>query len=257
MSGYDVDIEKDHLPVDRTAPDKAFGPGKKGRAILTVVAVIVGLLILSVLVAAMAGLLYWRSLQNSPQYALAEVVDASRNGNEERVYQLIDVDSVVDSFVPQVMDKAMELYGRGVPPAVIRKARAVAAPILPVVKQRARAALPGLIRERTERFKSVPFWGLAVGADRYLDVDIKGDVATVKSDADGRPLELTMRRSQGKWRVVAVKDDQLAKNIASRIGEELIILARQAGEVKIEELGRRLGIDSAGDLMKAAEDLLK
>ena len=68
---------------------------------------------------------------------------------------------------------------------------------------------------------------------------------------------MTMKRENGTWKVVAVKDDELAERIASKIGQEIILLAREAGKTRIEDLGRRLGLDGIGDLMKHAEGLLK
>jgi len=255
MSGFEVNISQADEPPEDNAPEV---PVKKGRrTVLRVLAVIAVLGIMSFLLAAVAGYLYWRSLSNSPQYALALLVEAARTGDDKKVNEYVDVDAVVEDFVPQITDKAVEMYGRGLPPAVIKQAEIVAAPLIPVIKQRARAELPRLLREKTAKYKDVPFWALAIGAGRYLDVKTDGDRATVAGRSGDRELELRMKREGGRWKIVGVKDDELAEKIASKIGQELIALARQAGRTRIEDLGRSLGLDGIGDLLKQAEDIFK
>ncbi|QQS41136.1 MAG: DUF2939 domain-containing protein [Acidobacteriota bacterium] len=256
-SRFEVVIEdKGSSPVLSAAADAERRTEKRAGA-LKALAIIAVILSVSAVVAAAAGFLYWRSLVDSPQYALAELVEAAHRDDQEKIAELVDVDSVVENFVPQVTEKAIELYGRGLPPETIKKAQIVATPILTVVKARARSELPGLLRERTSRLKNVPFWGLVVGADRYLEIEIDGDSAIIRSGREERPLELTMKRSGDVWRVTEVRDEELANKIAGKIGQELILIAKEAGEGKIEDVGRRLGIDGIGDLLKQAEEIFK
>ncbi|HUF03852.1 MAG TPA: DUF2939 domain-containing protein [Aridibacter sp.] len=256
-SRFEVVIEDEREPPVLSAAADAERRAAKRAGALKALAIIAVLLFIAAVITALAGFFYWRSLVDSPQYALAHLVEAAHEGDEKKIGELVDVDSVVENFVPQVTEKAVELYGRGLPPEIIKKAEMVAAPILPVVKARARSELPGLLRERTAALKSVPFWGLAIGADRYLEIEIDGGTAVIRGQSEDRPLELTMRRSETGWRVVAVRDEELAKNIAGKIGQELIFLAKEAGEGKIEDVGRRLGIDGIGDLLKQAEEIFK
>ena len=255
MAGFQVDITEADEPQ---AIPAASAPETKGRRIfLRLLAAAVVLAVTFFAVASVSSLLYWRSLSQSPQYTLALVVDAARNGDDRKVNEYVDVDAVVEDFVPQITAKAVEMYGRGLSPEVIKKAEVVAAPLVPVIKQRARSELPRLLRKKTERYKDVPFWALAFGAGRYLDVKTEGDEATVRGRSGERELELRMKREDGRWKIVAVKDDTLAEEVASKIGQELIFLARQAGRGRIEDLGRSLGLDGIGDLLKKAEDIFK
>src|SRR6185369_10505220 len=141
------------------------------------------------------------------------------------VGQLVDIDAVVDDFIPQITDKAVELYGRGQPPTVIAKVAQIAQPLLPAVKDRARAELPKAIRSRTEQFGYVPFFAMVLGAERYLDIQVQGDQAFVKSKLPDRKLELKMRRDGDRWRIIGVRDEQLATNIAQTIGQQIMVLA--------------------------------
>lgn len=215
------------------------------------------MILLAAAAAVVGGFLYWRSLVASPQYSLAQMIEAARNGDDARVNEFIDLDEVVEDFVPQVTDEAVDLYGRGLPREVVEKARLVAAPVLPVIKERARAELPDLLRERTEAYRDVPFWAIVIGAGQYLDIRVEGDLAEISGGDEERPLDVKMRWSGDRWVVIAVRDKVLAKKIAEKIGQEIILLARLANEGKLEEAGRMLGIDGVEDLLKQAEEIFR
>ena len=114
-----------------------------------------------------------------------------------------------------------------------------------------------MIREKTKKFEDIPFWAIAIGASRYLEIREEGDKAFVKSKLADRPLELEMKRNGDKWQIVAFKDEQLAQKIAGKIGQEIIGLAKDRGKNQIEKVGKDLGLDNVNDLIKKAEDLLK
>lgn len=217
--------------------------------------VIVTTIILTVLAAgAIAGLIYYRSLLNTPQYSLAMIIDAAKRDDRAEVDSLVDTDAVVDDFVPQVTGKAIELYGRGQKPETLAQLAKIAEPIMPAVKERAAAELPRVIRERTERFGYVPFFAMVMGADRYLDITVSGDVATVKSRLADYPLELTMRKSGTKWQIVGVRDDQLATDIARKIGQEIIAIASTGGP---KDAANKFGVGNLAELLKQAEELVR
>lgn len=174
---------------------------------------------------AAAAYLYWRNMQHTPQYSIALIVDAARTGDEAAFNRLVDIDLVVDDFVPQITGKAVELYGRGLPPEVLSKAELAAAPFIPAIKEKARAELPKVIKAKTKQLENVPFAALVFGADRYLDIQIDGDRATVKSVRPEDSFTLKMRRDGERWVIVGLTDEQLAQSIAQRIGQELMRLA--------------------------------
>src|SRR5690606_20797271 len=175
--------------------------------------------------AAAAAYFYWRNVQHTPQYSIALVVDAARSGDDERFNELVDIDSVVDNFVPQITANAVELYGRGLPPEVLSKAELAAAPFIPAIKEKARAELPKVIKAKTKQLEKVPFAALVFGADRYLNINIDGALATVKSVRPEDSFTLEMRRDGERWVIVGLTDEQLAESIARRIGQELMRLA--------------------------------
>jgi hypothetical protein len=255
MSKFVVDLSKSSIPNKQNI--SAFGeyqqPKKRGKfvKIAGVTAILLGVILL---IGAIGGYFYWQSYKNTPQYSLALLIDAARRDDQAMIDQLVDTNAVVDDFLPQITGKAAELYGRGLPPQALARVAQVAAPILPAVKERAKAELPRVIREKTEKFANVPFAAIVLGADKYLEITQEGDAAFVKSKLADRPLEVKMKRNGDKWQVIGVTDEQLATRIAQKIGQEIIAVAAKGG---INNAGRNLGVNNLQDLLKQAEDILK
>jgi hypothetical protein len=220
------------------------------RIVATIAGVLGGLILIGVL----AGYLYWRSFEDTPQYSLALLVEAARQDDQAQVDQIVAIDSIVDDFVPQITGKAVELYGRGLPPKTIDRVARVAAPVMPALKDRARAQLPVLIRKKTARFESVPFAAMVLGADRYLDIRPNGDTAIITSKLPEHSFEVRMKRNGQGWTIVSVRDDALATEIAQKVGQEIIAVASNGG---VNAAGERLGIKNLNVLLQEAEEILR
>jgi len=230
-------------------------PGAKKRPRWKKVLGITAIVLVVILIASgIGGYFYWQHLKTTPQYSLALLVDAARQNDPKTMDEVVDINAVVDDFLPQITGKAVEMYGRGLPPQVIARVAQIAAPVLPAVKERAREELPGVIRERTDKFKSIPFWAIAMGAEQYLEIRTEGDIAYVKSLVPERPLEVKMRRNGDKWQIVGLKDEALATKIAQKIGQSIIAIATKGG---INSAGERsLGIKNLQDLLERAQEAL-
>jgi hypothetical protein len=215
--------------------------------------VLIALVVVGVLITA-AGCLYWRSLRSTPQYSLALLIDAARRDDKQAIGSLVDTDKVVDDFVPQIIDSAVEMYGRGLPAQTISNLTVVAAPIMPALKDRAQAEIPRVIRERTSKFDYVPFPAIVMGADRYLDIKVSGDTAEVTSKIPDKPLDVRMMRVGDHWQVVGVGDKDLADKIAKTVGQQIIAVASGAN---IGDASKKLGVRNLQDVLKRAEELLR
>jgi hypothetical protein len=124
---------------------------------------------------------------------------------------------------------------------------------MPAVKDRARSALPRLIRERLEKIGDVPFPALVIGAERYLSIETSGDSATVRPRTGDRAFELRMVRAGDRWKVVAVRDSALAAEISRKLGQEIIAIALDP-----ENVGpNRLGVGNLSDLLRSAQEILQ
>lgn len=226
------------LPAESTAPKKpsAFVKFLKITGVTLAVVLLVG---------AIGSYLYWRSVKKTPEYSLALLVRAARRDDTAEMERLVDTEAVVDNFMPQVTDKAVELYGRNLPPQVIAKVERVAAPVIPIIKERAKTELPRVIREKTEPVEKVPYWVIALFARRAINVSIEKDTATITSKLPERPLELTMKRDVDGWKVTAMKDDVLARKIAEKIGQDIIAAASKGG---IKKAAEQLGVKDLDQL---------
>lgn len=211
-------------------------------------------IIAAIIVAALIGFyFYWQNMKSTPQYSLAVIVDAAGANDEPTVNRLVDIDAVVDDFLPQITDKAVELYGRGMPADVIRRVEKVAAPVMPAVKERARAELPGAIRQKTNEFGSVPFAAMVLGADTYLDIGINGDDAVVRSRLPEHDFEVRMRRDGRAWKIVGLTDQKLATTIARRVGQDILAIATNSSS----PAKTRLGVKNINELLNEAEEIFK
>jgi hypothetical protein len=221
---------------------------KKRSVIKKVLLFLVGFLFFSLIIGLIGGFFYWQSIKKSPQYSLALLVEAARNDDNAQISQLVDTEAVIDSFVPQITDKAIELYGRNLPKDLISKAMQLGLPaVKPKIKEIAAKELPKLIREKTKQAEKVPYWLIALGASTALDIKIEGETATITSTIPDKPLELTMKKNGDKWKVTAVKDDKLATQIAQSIGQKILKSANESG---IENIGKQLGLENLGDILK-------
>jgi hypothetical protein len=255
MSKFTVDLgdtppsgQPAHSPLAEYAVVRERG---KRRKILKIVA---GAVLVLLVAGGIAGYFYWQNLKKTPQYSLALLVDAARRDDQKTIDEVINTNAVVDDFMPQITGKAIELYGRGLPPETISRISLIAQPVMPAIKERARDALPKMIRDKTAKFQNIPFWAMAAGAERYLEIRIEGDIAYVKSKIPDRPLEVIMRRNGEKWQIVGVKDEELATRIAEKVGQSIIALASKTG---VNAAGERLGIKNLQDVLNQARDLLE
>ncbi|MEO8041042.1 MAG: hypothetical protein ABI646_00410 [Acidobacteriota bacterium] len=228
----------------------AASPAKPRKLVLRIFGVLAAIFIFGFV----GGYLYWQSFKNTPQYSLALLVDAARRNDQAEVDHFVAVDSIVDEFMPQITGKAVEIYGRGLPPQTIARVARVATPVMPALKERARVQLPNLIRKKTKRFESVPFAALVLGAGRYLDIKENGDTATVRSKLPEHSFEVRMQRSGSEWKIVGVRDEALATEIAQKVGQEIIAVAANGGA---DAAGDRLGIRNLNTLLQQAEEIFR
>lgn len=255
MGKFAVNI--DDRPFGATEAEAAQPPPShvpRRRGMFRTVAVTAILTFLTVgAVAGIGFFFYWRHLKTTPQYSLALIVDAAKRNDAKTVGELVDIDAVVDDFLPQITGKAVEMYGRNLPPDTLHRIARIAAPVMPAVKDRARDELPGAIRQKTETFGDVPFAAMVLGADTYLDIKVDGDSATVRSKVPEHNFEVKMTRTGDRWKIAGVRDEELATRIAQRIGQEIVAIAVNGAGSKQS----RLGVKNINELLRQAEEIFR
>ncbi|HEV2765994.1 MAG TPA: DUF2939 domain-containing protein [Pyrinomonadaceae bacterium] len=191
--------------------------GRGGRALSVGALVVLGLLLLAFI----AGLVWWQSYKRGPAYTLALLVDAARRDDAQAFEQLVDTDRVAQSLAPQVIDQALaSVGGRGALPAPRRQIEAALPNLLAGMRDQVRAEMSNGVKAAASqgRAENMPFFMLALMPSLLGGVTEQGDDATVRIDkGDNRAAELSMKREGERWRVVGLKDDELAAGIASRI----------------------------------------
>ena len=191
--------------------------GRRGRRALPVAALVAA----GVVLAALAGAyLWWQSYKKGPAYSLALLVEAARRDDLPAVESLIDADAVAQGFIPQVIEK---LTGAGAPLPPDARARVTAAlpQLLPRVRETVREEVAQGVKAAAAGAGDASFIVLALGIPRAADIREAGDSATATFNREGKQTELALRRSGERWKVVNVRDDELAGGIAQRLAASI------------------------------------
>ena len=210
------------IDVDRV---RAEAQAKKGRSVagrvgrvLGVTGIVVGAVVLVLLV---GSYMWYQGFKKSPPYSLALLLDAAQHDDVAAVETMIDADQIAQGFVPQVIDN---LAGTGsqLPPQARASLTAMLPALLPRVRETMRdeiaRAMKGIGQNESS---SLPFFVKALGVRQAATVVERGDAATVTVKQGERPVELSMRRDGERWKLVNVKDPQLASDIATRLAASL------------------------------------
>jgi hypothetical protein len=193
------------------------GLGRVKRYLSVTALIIIGVL----LVLLVSGYAWWRGFERSPAYSLALLIDAAQRDDKQAVESLINADTIADGFIPQVVEK---LSGQG--SQLTPQARAQLTNVMPQLLPRVRESMRDEIASNLKDFRggdtsSTPFIVKALGVRGLTDVREQGDTAAVAVKREGRALDLTMKREGDRWRVVNVKDDKLATDIAARLASSI------------------------------------
>lgn len=218
-----IDVERAQAEA-RASKGRRFVGGRAGRALSITTLVIAGL----VLVLLVGSYAWWQSYKKSPAYSLALLVDAAQRDDMATVESLIDADKIAEGFIPQVIEK-LAGANSNVPPAARAQLTNALPQLLPRVREGVRdqmaASMKALSKNTSGR---MPFALTALGMRTAADVREQGDMAAVTVKAGDRPIELTMGRNGERWKVVTLKDDQLAADISARLASSVPALAPPA-----------------------------
>lgn len=193
------------------------GLGRVKRYLSLTALIIIGV----VLVLLVSGYVWWRGFERSPAYSLALLVDAAQHDDKQAVESLINPDTIAEGFIPQVVEK---LAGQG--SQLTPQARAQLTNVMPQLLPRVRETMRDEVARNLKELSKddsgrTPFFVKALGVRGFTDVKEQGDTAAVAVKQEGRALDLTMKREGDRWRVVNVKDDKLATDIAARLASSI------------------------------------
>ncbi|MET0650297.1 MAG: hypothetical protein ABW208_27125 [Pyrinomonadaceae bacterium] len=191
--------------------------GRAGRVLGVTGVVVIGVL----LVLLVGSYMWYQGFKKSPPYSLALLLDAAQRDDVQAVETMIDADQIAQGFAPQVIENLAGADSQ-LPPQARASLTAMLPALLPRVRETMRdeiaRAMKGLSQNESS---SLPFFVKALGVRRAATVVESGDAATVTVNAGERPVELSMRRDGERWKLVTVKDTQMASDIATRLAASL------------------------------------
>ena len=207
-------IDLDKVRADQQGRARAGRSRRVGR-IFGIIAVV--LLLLGGGVVA-GGYLWWRHYQNSPAYTLAILADAAQRNDTATVDGILDTDKVCDDFTTQVRQHAGGSVASAISSVWPTQPNSALLTLSPRLKQTVHDEMVKELQRLTEPAKGKPFILLALVMTRFADIKEENNVAQVKLDIKDEHLQLTMlpatQPDGARWRITAVQDDKLAKQIA-------------------------------------------
>ena len=206
------------LVISFEQPRRANGPTRRrGRGWPKLVAALGIIIVLMAVLAAAGGYLWWRHYRTTPAYSLALLVDAVQRNDVTVVNEIVDIDKIVDSLASEVTEKSVARYGGTLSPPQRRRIDALVPGLLPSVKQSVRDSLLKRLQEISEESEPKPFVILATGLPYLVKITTDGDTARAIAPVQDREIELTLQRNGERWRVAAMKDDNVVPRIVDDI----------------------------------------
>ena len=177
------------------------------------------------IVAGIAAYLWWRHYQTTATYSLALIVDAAQRDDMATFNRFVDTDKIVDNLASQAAERAAA--GISVSGLVLGSQLGSVAPLVPArLKATFREWLADEIKQYSAEFGQRPFIVIALSLPAVVDViNEEENTARIEARLSGRPVELTMKRDDGIWKLVALKDDGLISRVLAEIGKDLPAIA--------------------------------
>ncbi len=216
------------IDLDRAQPStpvRQRGEGRgRGAKILGIIAIALGVIILGAVV---GGYFWWQSYKTRPAYTLALLVDAVERNDMKTFDEIVDTDKVVESFVPQVTEKAAGRYASALTGPLRGQIEALIPKLLPGIKQKVREEVAAHVKELSTRAEGKPFVLVALGIPYVVDIKEEQGMAKVAVNLKDRPVMLTMQQNGERWKVVSITDDTLAQRIVDNIAKDLPAVGSQ------------------------------
>jgi len=226
------------INLDPNQPGARQRRGGRGLGKLLLIITIILLLIVGGLAA--GGFFWWRSYQSSPKYALALLTDAAQRDDTATVDSLLDIQKIGSDFTAQVRQR---VPAPSVPSSLLpSQADAIKSSASAKLNDTIHEQLVKEIKDLTDVAAGKPFVLIAVAVPRYVDMKQTDKTAQATINIKDQQIQLTMQTdglpgsSNGGWKIVAVKDDKLAK----MVGEAIMKSAPSTGTQIEDQIKRQL-----------------
>ena len=169
-----------------------------------------------------AGFFWWQHYKTTPAYSLALVVDAAQRNDGAAFDRLIDMEKVVDNFMPQVAQTAAGGLVSDFARALRTQIQSLAPGVMASVKLTIKEEIRKRINELAGSSSGRPFFLTALAIPFKANISESDGTAKATLNTEGHQVELSMERIDGShWKVISLRDDALAARIANNIVKDL------------------------------------
>ena len=188
--------------------------GGMGRVLL-----VIGLVLLLLVGGAVAGgYFWWRHFQGTPAYTLAVLADAAQRKDTATCDRILNSEKITDDFVAQVRQR---LTGSLVDSLWPSQADSALPSVTPKLRETVHDEIIKELERLTAPAKGKPLILIALAIGRFADIKQENNIANAQVNISGEQLRLIMQSEGDRWRVTAVQDDKLAKEIADGVMKNL------------------------------------
>ncbi|HZG51325.1 MAG TPA: hypothetical protein VEZ40_04235 [Pyrinomonadaceae bacterium] len=186
----------------------------------------------------LSGWWWWQSFKSSPAYTLALAAEAAEADDQTAFEELVDVEGVSRSVVPQVIERVRgNDNSLDIPPQVRRQIAQNAQVWLPGVREQVRGVLMAETKRlaETSGARAYPFFVRAFALSRAGEAKttVEGDnrAAIMTYQVNERPVEFGLRGGGGgegrpEWKIISVKSDDLAARVAEQVARTFPMMGR-------------------------------
>jgi hypothetical protein len=211
--------QRKRIVINLEQPPQAKASGRGPRLYRVFGLLAIGLAAI-LIVAGISAYLWWRHYQTTATYSLALIVDAAQRNDMATFNRHVDTDKIVDNLASQAAERAAA--GIGVSGLVLGSQLGSVAPLLPArLKATFRQWLADEIKQYSAEFGQKPFIMIALSLPAVVNVTNGENTARIEARLSGRPVELTMKREDEIWKLVALKDDGLITRVLAEVGKDL------------------------------------
>jgi hypothetical protein len=165
---------------------------------------------------------WWQHYKTTPAYSLALVVDAAQRNDGEAFDRLVDMEKVIDNFMPQIAQAATGGLASNVAASLRGQLQSLAPDVMASVQQTIKEEIRKRINELAGPSGARPFFLTALAIPFKADITKSNEIAKATINTNDQQVELTMERvDDSHWRVISLRDDALATRIANDILKNL------------------------------------
>ena len=199
---------------------------------------IIGIVLVGLVI---GGYFYWQHYKTKPAYSLALAIEAAQRNDAAAFDEVVDTDQIAQSFAPQMIEEANGRLGNALTPAMRQRVDALIPTLLPKIKDTVHAEVMRQVKEASVRAQGKPFFLVALFLPYAVDIKQNNDTATITAKTNDRNIELTMQRSSAqRWKIIAVKDQVLARNLVDNIAKDLPAIGSNVGDEVRKQIDKRL-----------------